>query len=219
MPTSPPEEQPVYEVVKLFQNLSERERYENMAELYAIIVTMEQLERAYVRDWVPQTEYTPACSKLIAQYKSILNLVGHDVPNVQRFMAQYRLNCPAAWKRLQTGVPLTVEHATLTDHDPSKSAKYVAETVQNFITLIDSLKLNRHAVDEIHPILSDLMQSLNNVTSLPVDFESKPKLLDWLIKLNQMRASDELDQDQVRQLLFDLENAHHAFYRCLSQSS
>ncbi|KAJ1913089.1 Vacuolar protein-sorting-associated protein 28 [Tieghemiomyces parasiticus] len=211
--------EPVLEEVKLFQSLAERERYENMAELYAIIVATEQLERAYVKDWVSQADYTPACSKLIAQYKSILNLVSNDVPDVQKFMADYKLNCPAAWKRLQTGVPITVEHATVTDHDPSKSAKYVAETVQNFITLIDSLKLNRHAVDEIHPILSDLMQSLSNVSTLPVDFEGKTKLLEWLINLNQMRASDELTADQVRQLLFDLENAHNAFYRFLSQSS
>ncbi|KAJ1992114.1 Vacuolar protein-sorting-associated protein 28 [Dimargaris cristalligena] len=207
------------EEMKLYHNLAERERYENLAELYAIIVTTEQLERAYVRDWVSQADYTPACSKLIAQYKSVLNLVGSDVPDVQQFMADHKLNCPAAWKRLQIGVPLTVEHATLSDHDPSKSAKYVAETVQNFITLIDSLKLNRHAVDEIHPILSDLMQSLNNVSTLPVDFEGKAKLLEWLINLNQMRASDELEPNQVRQLLFDLENAHHAFYRFLSSSS
>ncbi|KAJ1967953.1 Vacuolar protein-sorting-associated protein 28 [Dimargaris xerosporica] len=190
-----------------------------MAELYAIIVTLEHLERSYVRDWVSQTEYTPTCSKLIAQYKAVLNLVSRDVPDVNRFMTQYKLSCPAAWKRLQTGVPLTVEHSTLDSHEPSKSAKYVAESVQNFITLMDSLKLNRHAVDEIHPILSDLMQSLNNVSTLPAGFEGKAKLLEWLIKLNQMRASDELDADQVRQLLFDLENAHNAFYRFLSQSA
>ena len=33
----------------------------------------------------------------------------------------------------------------------------------------------------------------------------KNKVKDWLIALNQMKASDELDPTQVRQLLFDLE--------------
>lgn len=33
----------------------------------------------------------------------------------------------------------------------------------------------------------------------------KTKIKDWLISLNQMKASDELDATQVRQLLFDLE--------------
>ena len=39
------------------------------------------------------------------------------------------------------------------------SAKYVAEAVQHFITLMDSLKLNMVAVDQLHPLLSDLVFS------------------------------------------------------------
>jgi len=38
-----------------------------------------------------------------------------------------------------------------------------------------------------------------------------------LVVLNGMRASDELSEDQTRQLLFDLESAHAAFYRYLSE--
>ena len=37
-----------------------------------------------------------------------------------------------------------------------------------------------------------------------------------LITLNRMKASEDLDQDQVRQLLFDLEGSYSAFYRSLS---
>jgi ESCRT-I complex subunit VPS28 len=81
---------------------------------------------------------------------------------------------------------------------------------------MDSLKLNMAAVDQIHPLLSDLMQS---VQQLPVDAQfaaSKEKLLAWLIKLNKYSASHQLDADDVRQLLFDLESAHLIFYRSLS---
>ena len=39
----------------------------------------------------------------------------------------------------------------------------IAETVQHFITTMDSLKLNMVAVDQIYPLLSDLVQALNRV--------------------------------------------------------
>jgi hypothetical protein len=32
-----------------------------------------------------------------------------------------------------------------------------------------------------------------------------------------MKASDELNEEQKRQLLFDLEQAHNAFYRALAK--
>lgn len=81
---------------------------------------------------------------------------------------------------------------------------------------MDSLKLSMVAVDQIHPLLSDLLQSLNKI-SLSGTFDGKSKIKEWLILLNNMKATEELDDSQVRQLLFDLENAHTCFYRCLSE--
>ncbi|CAG8505432.1 43_t:CDS:2 [Dentiscutata heterogama] len=211
---SPPDHNSVLdEEVRLYTNNKDREKYENLADVYAIIVTMEHLEKAYVRDSVTAAEYTPSCAKLIAQYKTAMNLVCDLIPDVEQFMKEYKLKCPAAVNRFKIGVPATIEHSI----DPIKSAKYVAESVSHFITLMDALKLNMKAVDEIHPMLSDLMQSLNNVSSLPAEHEAK--IRNWLITLNSMKASDEINEEQVRQLLFDLENAHNAFYRSLSDKN
>jgi hypothetical protein len=41
------------------------------ADLYAIIVATEKLERAYVRDIISAQDYEPACQKLIAQFKTL----------------------------------------------------------------------------------------------------------------------------------------------------
>ncbi|CAG8458429.1 5749_t:CDS:2 [Rhizophagus irregularis] len=193
------------EEVRLYTNNKDREKYENLADLYAIIVTMEHLEKAYVRDSVTADEYTQACARLIAQYKTALNLVRDSVTDVEKFMNEYKLECPAAVNRFKIGVPATIEHPTGAGHDNSKFAQYVAETV--------------HAVDELHPMLGELMQSLNNVSSLPADFEGKAKVRNWLITLNGMKACDEIDEGQIRQLLFDLENANNAFYRSLSDKN
>ena len=69
---------------------------------------------------------------------------------------------------------------------------------QKFITFMDALKLKYKSKDQLHPHLSDLMASLN--TSMPRDFEGRAKIVQWLISLNQMRAADELTEDQSRQV-------------------
>lgn len=77
-----------------------------------------------------------------------------------------------------------------------------AANYQRFITFMDALKLNYRSKDLLHPHLSDLMASLN--TSMPRDFEGRPKIVQWLITLNQMRAADELTEDQSRQVILRL---------------
>lgn len=47
------------EEVRLYTTNAERERTENLATLYSIIVSLEYLERAYVRDSVTGKEYVP----------------------------------------------------------------------------------------------------------------------------------------------------------------
>jgi ESCRT-I complex subunit VPS28 len=55
------------------------------------------------------------------------------------------------------------------------------------------------AKDQLHPIITELMSGYSKFPR-SADFEGRPKLVHWLITLNQMRASDELGEDQVRQV-------------------
>lgn len=101
----------LYEEVKLYQNAREREkqvlfkityismltlsifRYDNLADLYAVINTLQQLEKAYIRDCVTPKEYTGACSKLLVQYKAAFRQVkGDEFPNVDAFVRKYRVS-------------------------------------------------------------------------------------------------------------------------------
>ncbi|KAI8810591.1 vacuolar protein sorting-associated [Cladochytrium replicatum] len=188
--------------VRLYGTNKEREKYENMADLYSIIVATEHLERAYVRDAITAQEYTPACNKLIGQFKTALNLLRDEVPDVERFMQEFRLSCTAAVRRLvEIGVPATVEHTAAETSTVSK--RNVAEVTQIFITLMDALKLNMVEVDQIHPQLSGLMQTLGKFP-LSEGMEGKAKIKEWLVTLNKMKAFDSLTSDQVRQLEFDI---------------
>ena len=74
-----------------------------------------------------------------------------------------------------------------------------------------------HGHAQVQPQLADLLESLNRVPDLPGDFEGKVKLREWLSLLHRMRAADELEPPQVRQLLFDLESAYNAFHRFLAK--
>ena len=47
------------EEVRLYTSNSERERYESLATLYGIIVALDYLERAYVRDSISAAQCVP----------------------------------------------------------------------------------------------------------------------------------------------------------------
>lgn len=35
--------------------------------------------------------YSPACTRLLSQYKTMLKLVGDDVPSIDEFMSRYKV--------------------------------------------------------------------------------------------------------------------------------
>ncbi|KAK0544026.1 Vacuolar protein-sorting-associated protein 28 [Tilletia horrida] len=281
-----------YEEARLYNTASEREQWENLATLFSIIVTLDYLELAYVRGGVSEAAYTPACTRLLAQYKTALKLVtqpllagpsssstgvgsanflagGSKPPPVQgldEFMRMYNMDMPAAHHRLLVGVPATVEHGAASSSSPSglnsagmssasqpnggahftannggsisnggqggsgsgsggggssrERAKQVAETTQAFITFLDALKLKLRAKDSLHPLLSELVVCYTRCGEGTggMNEEARAKMLHWLIQLNQMRASDEIDEEQARQLLFEIEGAYQEWFRSLQDS-
>ncbi|KVH94040.1 Vacuolar protein sorting-associated, VPS28, partial [Cynara cardunculus var. scolymus] len=211
------EQQPSLQMeVKLWNDKREREMYDNFAELYAIIKATEKLEKAYVRDIIPSADYEAECQKLIAHFKTLSSTLKDTVPSIERFHDTYKMDCPAAMNRLITsGVPATVEHRAAAAASGVTSAATVAECVQNFITAMDSLKLNMVAVDQVFPLLSDLSGSLNKLSILPPDFEGKTKMREWIGRLAKMGAADELTEQQSRQLHFDLESSYNSFMAAL----
>lgn len=203
----------LYEEVKLFRHAREREKYDNMADLFALVSTLQNLEKAYIRDCVTPQEYTAACSKLLVQYKVAFKLVqGDEFPTIDLFVKKYRLDCPAALERIREDRPITIKD------DKGNTSKCIADIVSLFITIMDKLRLGIKAMDELHPELRDLVDTMNRLSLIPENFEGKIKVKTWLETLNSMQASDELSDDQVRQFLFDLESAYSAFNNLLHQS-
>ncbi|KAE9613511.1 hypothetical protein Lal_00015930 [Lupinus albus] len=202
--------------VKLWNDKREREMYDNFAELYAIIKATESLEKAYVRDIISPKEYELECQKLIAHFKTLASTLKDTVPSIERFADTYKMECSAAINRLViSGVPATVEHRVAAAANTSNSAAMVAGCVQFFITAMDSLKLGMLAVDEVHPLLSDIYGSLNKLTILPPDFEGKTQVNGWMTRLSKMGASYVLTEQEARQLNFELESLYNSFIASL----
>ncbi|VVC96865.1 vacuolar protein sorting-associated protein 28 homolog [Leptidea sinapis] len=202
----------LYEEVKLYRNAREREKHDNMAELYAVVSTLQHLEKAYMRDCVRAQEYTAACSRLLVQYRVAFKQVqGDEFPTIESFVSKYRLDCPAALERIRENKP------NLIKDDKGNTNKYIAEIVSLFITLMDKLRLELRAKDMIHPELRELKDTMDCLGILPSDFEGKLKVQEWLDKLSEMTASDELTEAEVRQLLFDLETSLGAFNKFLQR--
>lgn len=126
--------------VRLHTTVKQRELFDSLAELYAIIISLDFLEKAYLRDSIAHTEYTPTCLRLLAQYNGILRnneQVAAEFGGLDAFKAKYGIECSHATNRLKVGVPATVEHAVVpevvaasgsaTQATPGASARAVAE--------------------------------------------------------------------------------------------
>ncbi|CAJ1961721.1 unnamed protein product [Cylindrotheca closterium] len=204
------------EEIHLYESSRERQSYDDQGTLYGIILATEHLERSYARDAITNSEYTAECNKLISQFRLAEKAVlgsDNNIRSTEEFMKLYEMDCPRADERLlKMGVPEPIRN---TSTESAGVAVTVAEAVQHFITIMDAVKLEQRAVDDLQPLLSDLMDSLARLPETPNDFEPNRKVKHWLQKLNSMRAFDEIDDDDSRQLYHDLDSAYAEFTRYL----
>lgn len=130
------------------------------------------------------------------------------------------MEAPRATERLRVGMPSTTITANSSSSAPTPAAAnntsgvLILEATQEFITFLDAVKLGLLSKDQLHPLLSDVIQSVNRVTDK--DFENRGKIVQWLITLNQMKATDELSEDQARELELDIQQAYQGFRRTLT---
>lgn len=198
------------EEVKLARNPREREQFDNLAELFAVLTTLQCLEKAYIKDCVPAKEYTSHCSKLLVQYKAAFKQVqGGEVPDVETFCRKYRLDCPAALERIREDRPITVKD------DKGNTSALIAQTTASFITCMNSMEMGLKSKDELYPYVLDLSENLRSLSVLPSDYEGRIKVDKWLNILKGMEVSDEISDAQVREMRFDLDSSLQSFNKAL----
>ena len=136
-------------------------------------------------------------------------------------MREWDIQCPRAAETLRAGLPRTEVYAPgASTNAPAPVAvagpagSLILAATENFITFLDALKLNYVSKSTLHPLLSDVIQSVNKVTDK--DFEHRGKIIQWLITLNQMRTTEELSEEQAGDLAFDMEQAYNGFKSIIS---
>lgn len=203
------------EELPLYESNKERAELEELANLYAIILATEHLERAYSHNTISRDDYTEQCRGLLAQFR-LAKLALPSGMTTENFMELYQMNCPRATERLLImGKPEPIKGSD----DKASHAVTVAETTQHFITAMDAIKIEQRYMDDLQPLLSDLMDALTQLPDTPNDFEPNRKVDFWLRRLNKMRAVDELSEDDARQLGHDLDAAFTEFKQYLKKRS
>ena len=159
--------------IKAYDSSKERKDVEELGTLYTIIRVTEALEAAYTRDAIQREQYAEECTKLISHFKSTesaLIAAGH-IGSAAEFMAVHQIDCPRAADRLiKYGVPSTVLHASHSSQAEGGNAYLSSQVTQSFITLMDALRLEQRAVDDIKPLMVTLCSSLGKLTTLPPNF-------------------------------------------------
>ncbi|TVY49847.1 Vacuolar protein sorting-associated protein [Lachnellula occidentalis] len=204
----------VLQEVKLSETRAERDLQDSLAEVFSIIITLDELEKAFLKDAISESDYTEICDRLLKQYKAILTdeAVAREFVDLDTFKNEWDMEVPRATERIRTGMPSTVtapsHNATATSNNGTNGT-LILEATQDFITFLDALKLGLLAKDQLHPLLSDVITSVNKVTDR--DFEARGKIVQWLITLNQMKATEEVSEDQARELELDMNSAYQGF--------
>ncbi|KAK4129200.1 ESCRT-1 complex, Vps28 subunit [Parathielavia appendiculata] len=209
------------EEVKLAETRAERDLQDSLAEIFSIIVTIDELEKAFLKDAIPEADYTEICERSLKQYKSLTadETVAKAFVGLEHFKAEWDLEVPRATERIRVGMPSTAVTASSSalHAQPAvgnTSGALILEATQDFITFLDALRLGLLAKDQLHPLLTDVIQSVNKVTDR--DFENRGKIVQWLITLNQMKATEELSEEQARELELDINSAYQGFKNTLS---
>lgn len=189
---------------------------DRLADLYSILVALDRLEQAYVQDTIQSSSYGNACVKLLAQYRTWLDSYASLVTSAEDFARSYGLSCPAAFARIRAGVPASLVHGDAEADAKRNRALNVLDIGERFITAMDAIKLNMRAVDELFPSVNEILENMNRFEQFPPQHDSRLRVQKWVLELTNMKASDELSEEQSRQMFFDLETSYNGFRKFLS---
>lgn len=77
--------------MKLTDTRAERDLQDSLGELFSIIVTLDELEKAFLKDAIPEAEYTDICERSLRQYKALLadETIANEFKDLEEFKAKW----------------------------------------------------------------------------------------------------------------------------------
>ena len=75
---------------------TERDLQDSLAEIFSIIITLDELEKAFLKDAIPAADYTEICDRSLKQYNSILadKTVATAFGSLEEFKAEWDVSAP-----------------------------------------------------------------------------------------------------------------------------
>lgn len=89
--------------MKLSNTRAERDLQDSLGELFSIIVTLDELEKAFLKDAIPEAEYTDICERSLRQYKALLadETIAGEFGDLEEFKAKWEVCASRLWLLFQ----------------------------------------------------------------------------------------------------------------------
>lgn len=197
------------EPIRLTDSSQEAKKFDDFADIYALIVATDRLEKVWRRDAVTDAEYEKECYGLIQKFKAARTATMRTLPNIERFYAEYNINAHGGRSVLvDNGVP-----STQGVQRPDVQGQIVdnIHCIQFFISLIDNIELNQRTPESLLGWCVSLRRSLERIKRLEGNFPYLDKLKRWIDRLNSMGATEELSDADVGQFKLDLTTGYDEY--------
>ena len=123
---------------------------------------------------------------------------------LDKFLIKYNLeHCQTAKQRLTAG------KSGYNGEEADKGlAIRVMDITQKMIGAQDILEIDIKEVDQIFPAINEIEKALLNYPNLPPNNEGLVKVSHWVNILKTKNASDQLSDEEIRQLKLDLDSGY-----------
>lgn len=167
-------------------------------DLYAILLCINQLERAWVKGHftADPSAYHETLGALLGQYNALEATLASDAGDARDALGAVP-GLELGLKRVRMGVQTQVG-----------DRKRIAEATSAFITLLDAIKLGMNTRNDLHPLLTAAVVRAQDAVGEDA-FKGKPQIVRWLVHVNKMVTT--LSQEEMAQMLSDVESAYDEF--------
>lgn len=202
--------------VTIDSDYKEAQQYDNLADMFAIIRTLQFLELANTKQQINKEDYDRECDLLLQNFQSSKLQNGGDRFVVADFARTYNLDCPLALDRLKVGVNASRQYGIAGQRAGGPSQlKIASEVTAAFYEIIDGLQVMEASKENLKPLLTKLMDALLGINNLPPTFTGNAMIVKWLSKFESMSALDTLGDDDSGDLALELQEQYDQFNKVL----
>eukprot|EP00347_Sterkiella_histriomuscorum_P010777 403374957 len=174
--------------------------------MYSIIKTIDYLEYAYITGKIKGPEYDSECKQLLHQFNLSQQAI-QGFKGIDAFFQEYELmNCHDALSRIKAG-----KSGYNGEDADSNVRQRIFDITTKIISALDVVAMGITSVDQLTPYIRDIQMSLNNYPNLPQNFAGTGVIKKWIDILALKAATDELQENEIRQLKFDIDNVYNEF--------